>query len=298
MKYPKTMFNIGFRAHDFGSFNSASELANVVSEVKSPAVIQLALNKVIPSARKWTQWDEEYISSIRDDLAAKGVSAAVVGCYINPVHPDKDEREQQLQRFKRSLELNKAFGCKVVGTETGSWTPKITYSPETYEEKVFETLLNSIDFMLNQAIKNDAICAIEPVAFPHTMCTVERTVRVLDKFQDEHLKLIFDPINLVPRLGIPELDGSYRAIPSQEAQLNYITTCLDAFKERLCIIHCKDYILNEDGLKKGDLPVTTGVFRWDLFFKELRKRNLYVPILLENHNPKTLKETLATLNKF
>ena len=292
------MFNIGFRAHDFGSFNSASELAKVVSEVKSPAVIQLALNKVIPTAKKCPEWDEEYISSIRDDLAKEDVSVAVIGCYINPVHPDEDERKKQLTRFKRSLELNKAFGCRIVGTETGSWTPKITYSPETYEEHVFEALLSSIDYMLNEAIKNDAICAIEPVAFPHTMCTVERTLRVLNKFQDEHLKLIFDPINLVPRLGIPELDGSYRAIPSEEAQAKYINTCLDAFAPRICALHCKDYVLSEDGHKKGDLPVTTGIFRWDLFFKELRKRNINVPILLENHNPKTLKETLATLNKF
>ena len=290
---------IGFRAHDFGSFNSATELGKAISSiVKRDAKIQLALGKVIPSAKKWSEWDEEYISSIRDDLAVYGVSTAVIGCYINPVHPDKDERKKHIERFKRSLQLNKAFGCPIVGTETGSWTKDISYNVETYEEHVFSTLLSSIDEMLTQAIKSDAICAIEPVAYHHTVCSVERMVRVLEKFPDKHLKVIYDPVNLIPQCGITESDGSARRRPSEEAQRKFYTKALDAFGDRICAIHAKDMVLSDQGYKIGDRPILTGIFDWNNFFKELEKREINVPVLLENHNPATLNETLSALSKF
>ena len=270
----------------------------MVSSIKTPSSIQLALGKVIKPSRAWEDWDGEYISSITADLAAYGVSTAVVGCYINPVHPDEEEREKNIRRFIKSLSLTEAFGCRIVGTETGSWTKDISYSAETYTDKVFSVFLNSLEKMLTAAEKHDAVCAIEAVSHHHTICSVERMAKVLSLFPSDHLKVIYDPVNLVPVNGIKEADGSYPAHPSQEAQRKFYTEALDAFGNRICAIHCKDYILNEKGFKKGDLPALTGVFDWKNFFKELKKRNIASPVLLENHNPATDRETLLALNEF
>ena len=81
------MLRIGYRAHDLGSFESASELGRRLEEIRSTSFIQLALKKVIPSSKPWQEWDEEYISSIASELKSHGVSIAIVGCYINPIHP-------------------------------------------------------------------------------------------------------------------------------------------------------------------------------------------------------------------
>ena len=292
------MNEIGFRAHDFGSFASAKELASCVSSVKSPATIQLAIGKVLKSSRPWREWDEEYISSIRDDLASYGVHVAVVGCYINPVHPDEDERRANIERFTRSLELNRAFGCRIVGTETGSWSPDISYSCRTYDEKVFSVFMDSLEQMVASAEANDAICAIEAVSHRHTICSVERMARVLELVPSDHLKVIYDPVNLVPIDGIAEKDGSHRERPSADAQTDFVRQALDAFGDRICAIHCKDYILDDKGFKKGDIPALTGVFDWQDAFKELATRSIDVPVLLENHNPATLPETLCALGRF
>lgn len=293
------MFNIGFRSHDFGSFDSVSALADTIAKIKTPATIQLALPKAVPSAPSWKEWDEAYISGVRDTLASRGINIAVSSGYINPVHPDEEERKNQVRRFCRVCELSDAFGCHTVGTETGTWNPKTAYTPDTFEPKVFDILLQSVEQMLTAAVKNNCVVALEPVAFKHTMCSVERTMRVLDTFKDdEHLKIIFDPINLTPQTGIPEKDGSVRRKPSLEAQRAFYLPALEAFKDHLVAIHAKDYILTEDGYKKGDIPILTGVFAWEEFFKDLRANEVNVPILLENHNPATLKETLARLNKF
>lgn len=292
------MRNIGFRAHDFGSFGSALALGERVAQTKSPAVIQLALNKVIPSSRPWTEWDEEYISAVRDDLAKSGVSAAVVGCYINPVHPDEEARKKEVARFRRSLELSKAFGCPVVGTETGSWSSDISYNPGTYTDKVFSVFLRSLEEMVSAAEANGAVCAIEPVAHSHTICSAARLARVLETFPSDHLRVIFDPVNLIPVNGIAEADGSHRAVPTPEAFRSFWNEALDAFGDKIVAFHCKDYVLGPNGLKKGDMPVLTGVFDWKGFFRELDRRGIDKPILLENHNPATLPETIPILESF
>lgn len=290
--------NIGFRAHDFGKFENAKELGKRAHEFKDSSFIQLALSKVIPSAKNWKDWDEEYISSIAQDLQEYGVSVAVIGCYINPVHPDENQRKNELLRFKKSLSLNKAFGCKIVGTETGSANPDCSWNALTGEPKTLETMYRSVDFMLNEAIKADGIVALEAVTWKHTICSVERMSNLLDKFNDEHLKVIYDPINLSPMLGIPELDGTVIARPSREAQEAFFASALDAFGNRICALHLKDYNLDENGWKVGDYPATTGVLDWQNLFKNLEIRNIDVPILLENFNPDTVKETLITLDKF
>lgn len=292
------MNNIGFRAHDFGTFSSVSALAETVAAIKTPSFIQLALGKAVKPSKPWQEWDEEYIAGVAKELSDKGVGIAIVGCYINPVHPDEEERNKHLERFEKSLSLNKSFGCRIVGTETGSWTKDISYNIETYTEKVFSVFLKSIERMVKAAEKYDAICAIEAVSYHHTICSVERMARVLETFPSDHLKVIYDPVNLIPINGIREKDGCFPAVASQEAQRDFYIQALDAYQDRICAIHCKDYVLDEKGFKIGNIPALTGVFDWKNFFKELRERNLDVPVLLENHNPATLKETLSALSEF
>ena len=122
--------------------------------------------------------------------------------------------------------------------------------------------------------------------------------RVLELVPSDHLKVIYDPVNLVPIDGIAEKDGSHRERPSAEAQTDFVRQALDAFGDRICAIHCKDYILDDKGFKKGDIPALTGVFDWQDAFKELATRSIDVPVLLENHNPATLPETLCALGRF
>ena len=71
---------IGFRAHDFGKFDSVESLASTIETYKKRSQIQLALNKVIPSSPKYSEYTAEYISSVRDTLREHGVSVAIIGC--------------------------------------------------------------------------------------------------------------------------------------------------------------------------------------------------------------------------
>ena len=87
---------------------------------------------------------------------------------------------------------------------------------------------------------------------------------------------------------------------SQEssAAARWVRSILDIIGDRLAAIHCKDYYLNEDGTKVGNIPALTGCFRWKAFAEELHRRKIDVPWLLENLNPKTVQNTTVTLEKY
>ena len=201
------MLRIGLRAHDLGSFSCADALGEAAQNAKEGAFIQLALKKAIPSSRPWQEWDEEYISSIVSALSRHGVSVAMIGCYINPIEPDEEKRRLELDRFRKSLSLAKAFGCPYVGTETGTLNPKGGYSPDTSDPRNLAVFRDSLSQMVDAAERYGSYVAIEAVARVHTISTPERLASILDGFRSDHLKVILDPVNLIPWTGIPEKDG-------------------------------------------------------------------------------------------
>lgn len=292
------MLRIGYRAHDFGSFDSVAALGERIESIR-PSFIQLALKKVVPSSRPWMDWDEEYISSVTSELKAHGVDVAIIGCYINPINQDKEARMKEIERFGKSLSLAHAFGCPYVGTETGTAAPDGGYSIDTSNPGNLAIFRDSLSRMLDLAEKYDAYVAMEAVSRNHTISSAKRMADIFSSFQTKRLKSILDPVNLIPYTGIPEKDDVALRVPSEEAEHRFVSDILDVCQDRLVAIHCKDYILDPaTGTKIGNIPALTGIFRWKAFAEELRKRNIDVPWLLENHNPATVKETAETLEKF
>ena len=231
-----------------------------------------------------------------DTLQKHGVKTVVVGCYINPIHPDEEKRKEEVKRFIKGLELNRAFGCRVVATETGTLNPKGGYSIHTSDPKNLEIFYASLSEMVNAAEKYDAYCTIEAVNHTHTMTSVERMAAMIEKFPSSHLKVLFDPVNLIPYAGIKEKDGSEREFPTPEAQRAFYAPILDLYGERLVAIHCKDFRLSEEGAKIWNLPALTGVFDWQGFMTEIKKRHMEnIPWSLENMNPETVKDTVSKL---
>ena len=121
--------------------------------------------------------------------------------------------------------------------------------------------------------------------------------RVLDTFRSDHLKVIYDPVNLTSWLGIEELDGSVRAVPSKEAIQRKVRHDIELLSpEKIVAIHCKNYVLDEKGWKIGNKATLEGVIDWSVIFSLLREYKIDVPVLLENLNPSTLRETLLYLD--
>lgn len=292
------MKQLGLRAHDLGSFSSIKDLAKEVAKYGRNIPIQLALKKVLKGAPDASSYTEAFIESVRDDLASEGVHVGVFGSYINPVHPDEQQRDAHLCRFENHLKYAKLLGCRLVGTETGSPNADCSYHLETASQKNLDIFYRSVERLVEAAVKYDAVVGIEAVSKQHTISTIERMASLVETFKTEHLAVIYDPVNLVPWIGIPEADGSCLGHPSLGAQQAFVRSALDAFGSRIAAIHVKDYKLNEHGFKIGDLTVGEGVMDWKYIATELRSRNIDVPALLEDLTVSTLDETLKTLRTY
>ncbi|AEV29745.1 sugar phosphate isomerase/epimerase [Sphaerochaeta pleomorpha str. Grapes] len=289
------MKQIGFRAHDLGTFPSVSSLAQEVSKYQKESYIQLAPAKALPLFPQIKDYTPELFENLKSDLAKENVKIAVLGCYINPVHPDLDIRERQLRDFETCLRLSSHCGGLLVGTETGSIQRDCSFDLGTFEPEILTRFYRSIERLLNTAERTKSTIGIEAVSRQHTICSVQRLARLVETFDTPHLQVIYDPVNLVPWTGICEPDGSVRKVPTQEAQHSFFSEALDALGEKIAILHVKDYALDERGWKIGNLPVGEGVLDWKGLEHEMEKRNISVPWLLENINVQTLKQTLKNL---
>jgi len=271
----------GLRAHDFGRLPPAS-LADKLAFYK-PECIQLARSKAFPeetqSQAGMAGTDSENARSIARVFAEKNISIAVLGCYINPVHPDADAREVQLRRFEEHLRLACDFGAAIVGTETGSLNPDSSFHPGTQASRVFDRLCTSIERLVRAAESYGAMVGIEPVADSHVLSTIDKTVALLERFPSPSLGILFDPVNLIPARRIPE------------NQAFFLQQAFSAFGSRIAAVHVKDY-RNVEGIKSAALPAGTGDFDLESFFRLLWKYKPSADVILENTSSETAAEAL------
>jgi sugar phosphate isomerase/epimerase len=218
--------------------------------------------------------DTAAANRIAGAFAAKGIAIAVLGCYINPIHPDPDAREKQLRRFEESLRLARDFGCSVVGTETGSLNPDCSWHPDTQGEAAFDMLCRSVERLARKAEDNGCVLGLEPVAEQHSLSSVEKTRRLLERVDSRAIGIIFDPVNLVPDAGLAESCESFFA----RAAL--------VFGDRIVAVHAKDYKMIA-GRKSAALPAGSGELDYPALFRMLEKYAPHAPVILENASPAT-----------
>jgi sugar phosphate isomerase/epimerase len=275
------MMRFGLRAHDFGTGSPQEVAENLVPFGIS--CIQLAPPKSFPGTPTEPGFmSREYAAGIRRVFAAKGIAIAVLGCYINPVHPDPDLLDLQMRRFEEHLRFARDFGCAVVGTETGSIAPDCSYHPDTAKPETFDRLCRSVERLLKAAERVGAIVGIEPVAWQHTVSTIGAARKLISRLGSPALGIIFDPVNLIAPTGLTC------------SQDEFFGEAMEAFGDRIVAVHAKDFRL-EKGRKSEALPAGSGELDYGTLFSLLRERGCSPDILLENASLTTAPEALAFL---
>jgi sugar phosphate isomerase/epimerase len=260
----------------------ADTLAGCIPTGYPPVSIQLALAKAFPDYPGAGSFNPGYARRIRNIFNARNIAIAVLGCYINPVHPDPDLRDRQLHSFEEHLRFARDFGCPIVGTETGSRSPDTSYHPETKNAATFDLLCSSLERLIKTAEKCGSIVGIEAVSDQHTISSIEDMRRILDVFSSPALKVIYDPVNLVPSAGL------------SEAQETFFNRAFDTFGSDIVAVHAKDFRM-EGGVKCGVLPAGKGILDYTALLKILCEKKPGIDILLENTIPANVHETMAFL---
>jgi len=275
------MLQIGLRAHDYGKNVSPQELAEILS-VYQPDTIQLALAKTLSCAPGSGQLNPGFARKVRLVLEERHISIAVLGCYINPVHPDAQIRERQLRLFEEHLRYVRDFGCALVGTETGSCNSDCSYHPDTEKKSTFDLLCSSLERLLNTAEKCGSIVAIEGVADIHTVSSIEKMQQVQHRLSSPALKIIYDPVNLIPGAGLTE------------PQEQFFLRAFNAFGNDIAAVHAKDFRM-ENNKKNGALAAGTGELDYKSLLRIILDRKPGIDILLEDTSPAIGKKAMEFL---
>lgn len=267
-------FRIGVRAHDYGR-KTPRELAADISAAGFSSV-QLAISKAITGMESDIgRLTPGLAFEIGQAFASNGIDIAVLGCYIEPVHPDESQRALHIQRFKEHLLYARAMGGLVVGTETTMFR-----GPESERDAAFSILLHSVEQLLTEAEKSGAVVGIEPVAV-HTLNTPALTRRLLDTFKSEHIKIIFDPVNLIR----PAIVEDHSAL---------LDECFDAFGDQIIALHCKDIVLNAEG-KITEVLLGEGKVNYPKLAGYLKTARPGLALLREGANPQTAQKDIDFL---
>lgn len=272
---------IGIRAHDAGTM-PVRELAKVIA-AKGFSCVHLALQKAITDFDfSLGKLNPGMAKQIREALYQEGIFIAVLGCYINPVHPDAKIRREHLERFKEHIRFARDFGCSIVATETGSLNYDWSYTPENSSPKAFEMIVDSVKELVKEAEKFGVFVCLEGVT-THTISTPQVMKRVLDRVNSNNLQVLFDPANLLDADNI-------------HGQQDMIREAFELFGDRIQIIHAKDFIL-ENGKKKS-VPVGKGLMDYPFLMDQIKKYKPGIEITMEDATLETMEEGRLYLEEF
>lgn len=276
------MINLGIRAHDLGR----QTLESLSAQLASHGIhhIQLAINKALTDlSYQPGKMSSTVAEQIRIALAQKDIQISVLGCYVNLIHPDTATRKLELEKFFEHLRFAGNFGSSVVGTETGHRSPDGTPDPETQSQEAFKDLVTSVESLVKAAEQSDAVVGIEPVADKHPLSTIDRTARLLQLIPSPKLKIIFDPVNLIPSKGI--LD-----------QGDFLRSAFQAFGPAIAVLHTKDYTIRK-GQKDDTIPLGSGELDVPTLMNLVISNSPDITVLIENFRSENLHASLSYLKR-
>ena len=210
---------------------------------------------------------------IAEKLKERDIHVAVLGCYINPIHPDREVRQASIAKFIEHLKYAKIIGADLVGTETGRYSRDFSVVPETYTEESYQ--------IVRAAEKLGATVGVEAV-HDHTLCTPDKMRRFLDDIDSPNVEAILDPVNLISAENYKEQDA-------------VIARALELYGDRVSMLHIKDFRM-ENGEPEFE-HVGDGLFHYQPILSWLKKEKPYVTMLLENSNKERYHSDVAFLKK-
>jgi sugar phosphate isomerase/epimerase len=253
----------GCRAHDFGQCTADTLAARLAA--KGVQSIQLAPGKAICFAGDLAT----HAVSIGNALREHHIATAVVGCYINPIHPDMQMRNQSVETFFTHLECAHKLNGQLVGLETGTPTADYSPTPLAHTEEAFQDMLCTMERLVERAESLPALfIGIEAVHL-HTVSNARKMNRLIRELGSARVRVIFDPVNLID--AATEID-----------QRSLFSEYIDLLHDRISVVHVKPQYTALN---------TQAAYGW------IRQCSQPLDILLEGVSENDVERELATIKK-
>lgn len=264
--------SIGIRLHDTAP-GSLQQRAQAAKEQGFDCV-HLALSKVLePKYMQPAALTPGLAAHVKQAL--NPLHTAVLGCYLNLAHPDKDVLKNIQAQYIAHLRFANWLNVGVVGTETGNPNAQYRYEPDkSHTQEALELFIEGIEPVVKAAKQLGAVLAIEPV-YTHIVSNAQRAKQVLDHFQSPNLQIILDPVNLLHETNLAACD----------------TIVFDAAKlllDDIAVLHVKDYVLDNGKMKA--VAAGTGMMRYEALFELLADKKPHLFMTLENTLPDNARQ--------
>lgn len=240
------------RAHDLFE-NNADDLANHIKN-SGFCGAQLALAKSFKGLDVLSELSKPVIRDTAKAFASRGLEVAMLASYFNPVHSNSELVETNIKKFKWHLAHAGEFGCKYVGTETGSYNDdKWTYHPLNRTEEAYARIRAIFADLAETAKLHGSNLALEG-AFGH--CCYEPRVlkRLVDEIDNGHVFVTVDLFN-------------YLDISNFSRQREIFDECIELFADRIVIFHIKDCRAVDGELVR--VPIGTGEMDFDYILPKM-----------------------------
>lgn len=271
---------LGLRAHDVDE-HSFAHLFEVAKQ-HGLTNVQFAPFKFLPKnfVDNTNMFTPGLMNAIKRKFDKAGIKISVLGCYVNIIDNDTEQREKNLKSFKDSLVLSRYLDAAMVATETGS-VSSAGYSQDNFTEGAYQKVLQSVKIMAKSAENYGAIMAIE-AGINHPIYNNKIQKRLLDEVNSPNVKIIFDLANIMTPDNLQE----------QEFILNEAEKL---FKDYIFEFHIKDFVF-ENG-KKKTVPFGDGVIDAERYIDFISKIKPYSYCILEGLKENELDKSISYIRR-
>ena len=282
---------LGVRAHDVGleglsSFFTVQGIESLAERVaqKHFAAVQYTMADAFPAVKP-SHLNQGMAWQLRKAFLSRNIRIAILSCYINPVHPVREEREKELSCFRRYLEFCRDLGASYVATETGSINTDGSFNPDNHSPRVTEELLESLRKMIRWASDFGIGIAVEGVS-KFVACSPLVIRKILDQIDSVNLRVILDPVNLLE----PCDSGNAR-----QRYIDIVKKSFDLYGDDIVAIHLKDF--NFENGKMINVPIGSGLAPFDFLAELAAEKKPGLPLIMEEQKALTLEKSIQFLER-
>ncbi len=265
------MIQLGLRLHDAEKL-PLEELLPVVKS-KGFTCVHLALGKLfkdIPCTP--AALTPGYAHYIRSTFEKNNLGIAVLGNYLNLLHPDEAYLKEAYEKYYAHIRFASLLGCGMVGTETGAPNAAYAFSPACREERTLSLFIERLKPVIRCAERFGVIVAIEPVA-RHSVYDAKSCRRVLDEIGSPNLQVLFDPVNLLDQDNVGHADEIFAEV-------------IQTLGKDIAMIHLKDFIRTPgEGYGLKSVGAGTGEMDYRQVMRFARYEKPFVYATLEDTTP-------------
>lgn len=274
------MIQLGLRLHDAENL-PLEELLPLVRQ-KGFTCAHLALSKLFkdlpctPAALT-----PGYANYLRRAFAQNGIDIAVIGNYLNLLHPDEEYLRGAVEKYYAHIRFASLLGCGMVGTETGAPNREYKFCPACRKDETLSLFIKRLKPIVRCAEEFGVIFAIEPVA-RHSVYDPKSCRRVLDEIGSHNLQVLFDPVNMLDLDNVDRREELF-----QEA--------IELLGKDMAMVHLKDFVRVDEGYGLKSVGAGTGEMDYSAIMGYLKREKPFIYATLENTTPENAAACRAAM---